>query len=296
MIVLDAVNKLIENTVLERLRAEKPIAVEFKVADFDGGRYHIFTHADNKSQLNISFTSGASETCLKNGGTEEMRKFYGPAFVTAENGYAVTIQYNVDGIPEGEHAKIASQAGLLKTTLYGAPIIVACAKLESGGSGPTIDIPLRSGQERMWIRQDQKDRVSVVFSVAFTDPDDVVFGKVFLQEFKKSVAGAPSVDFRFDPPGELQGASNVPRGQNIGFVTFVLFDRHFNGAAKQKVAQVLPSFRNYLHYHIKCAKSHLHTRMRNRVEESIKVLNRAKQEEIQPKEKKTATGRTFKRQ
>jgi len=36
--LLDSVNKLIENTVLERLRAEKPVSVELKVADFDGGR------------------------------------------------------------------------------------------------------------------------------------------------------------------------------------------------------------------------------------------------------------------
>jgi actin related protein 2/3 complex subunit 2 len=296
MILLDSVNKLIENTVLERLRAEKPIAVEFKVADFDGGRYHIWTPEANKSELNISFTSVAAEALLKNGGTEELKKLYGPAFVSAENGYAVTIQYTVDGIAEAEHAKIANQAGLLKTTLYGAPIVVACGKLESGGGGGMIDIPLRSQQERMWIKQDQKDRVTVVFSIAFTDTDDVVFGKVFLQEFKKSVAGAPAVDFRFDPPGELSTASNVPKGKNIGYVSFVLFDRHYTGPAKQKSATILPSFRNYLHYHIKCAKSHLHTRMRNRVEESIKILNRAKQEDIQPKEKKTAAGKTFKRQ
>jgi len=299
--LLDTINKLIENTLLERMREEKPVSVEFKVSDFDGGRYHIYTHPENKSELNISFTSTAADSLLKNGGSEELKKFYGPAFVTAESGYHVTIQYNVDGVAEAEQAKIASQAGQLKTILYGAPIVTACAKLEAGNGGPTIDIPLRDNQERMWIRQDQKDRVTVIFSVAFSDPDDVVIGKVFLQEFKKSVAGAPSVDFRFDPPGELTGVSNLPRSkgpgaQDVGYVTFVLFDRHYTGAAKQKAASILPSFRNYLHYHIKCAKSHLHTRMRTRVEESIKVLNRAKQEEAQPKEKKTAAGKTFKRQ
>jgi len=272
------------------------VSVEFKVADFDGGRYHIWTPEANKSELNISFTSIAAAALLKNGGMDELKKLYGSALVSAENGYDVTIQYTVDGVAESEHDKIAQQAGLLKTSLYGGPIMVACGKLESGSGGGMIDIPLRSQQERMWIKQDQKDRVTVIFSIAFTDTDDVVFGKVFLQEFKKSVAGAPNVDFRFDPPGELSGASNVPQGKSIGFVTFVLFDRHYTGAGKQKSATILPTFRNYLHYHIKCAKSHLHTRMRNRVEESIKVLNRAKQEDAQPKEKKTAAGKTFKRQ
>jgi len=295
--LLDTVNKLIENTILERLRAEKPVSVEFKVADFDGGKYHIWTHAENKSELNISFTSGAAEGLLANGGNEEFQKAYGSAVVTPEAGYAVTLKYQVDGVPAGEHEKIASSAALLKTTLYGAPIVHSCTKAEGGNSSPgLIDIPLRDTEERMWIKQDTQDRVTIVFSVAFSDPDDVVIGKVFLQEFKKSVAGAPAVDFRFDPPGELSGAAHLPRGKNVGYVTFVLFDRHYTGQAKQKAATILPSFRNYLHYHIKCAKSHLHTRMRNRVDESIKVLNRAKQEEAQPKEKKTATGRTFKRQ
>jgi len=301
MILLDSINKIIENCLLERMREEKPVYVEFKVADFDGGRYHIFT-SESKSELNISFTSSAADQLLKNGGQEELKKFYGNALVAAESGYHATIRYTVDGVAEAEQAKIASQAAQLKSVLYAAPIIVACGKLESGGGGPMVDIPLRDNQERMWIKQDQKDRVTVIFSVAFSDPDDVVIGKVFLQEFKKSVAGAPSVDFRFDPPGELTGVANLPRSRgvgaasDVGYVTFVLFDRHYTGAAKQKAATILPSFRNYLHYHIKCAKSHLHTRMRNRVEESIKVLNRAKQEEAQPKEKKTAAGKTFKRQ
>jgi len=296
MILLDTVNKLIENTVLERLRAEKPVAVDFKVADFDGGRYHIWT-GENKSELKISFTSGAAESLLANGGKEELQKVYGSAFVAPESGFAVTLQYNVDGVAAGEHEKIANSAAQMKTHLYGAPIANSCAKAESGNTTATlVDIPLRDNEERMWIKQDTKDRVTVIFSVAFSDADDVVIGKVFLQEFKKSVAGAPSVDFRFDPPGELSSVTHKPRGQNVGYVTFVLFDRHYTGAAKQKSATILPSFRNYLHYHIKCAKSHLHTRMRNRVDESIKILNRAKQEEIQAKEKKTATGRTFKRQ
>jgi len=235
MILLDSVNKLIENTLLERMREEKPVAVEFKVADFDGGRYHIFTHPDNKSELNISFTSTAAESLLKNGGMDELRKLYGPALSTAESGYAVTIKYNVDGVPEGERAKIASQAGLLKTTLYGAPIVVACQKLESGSGGALVDIPLRDTTERMWIKQDQKDRVTIIFSIAFVDADDVVFGKVFLQEFKKSVAGAPSVDFRFDAPGELTGVPHVPNKKKCRICDFCSFRSSLYRSSKTKI-------------------------------------------------------------
>ena len=34
------------------------------------------------------------------------------------------------------------------------------------------------------------DRVTVVFSTIFKDPDDVVIGKVFMQEFKEGKRGS----------------------------------------------------------------------------------------------------------
>jgi actin related protein 2/3 complex subunit 2 len=77
----------------------------------------------------------------------------------------------------------------------------------------------------------------------------------------------------------------------MAYVVFVLFDRHFAKEKRAKTIDTLQTFRNYLHYHIKCSKSHLHTRMRNRVESLLKILNRAKQD--LPVEKKTITGRTF---
>ncbi len=39
---------------------------------------------------------------------------------------------------------------------------------------------------------------------------------------------------------------------------------------------VLHHFRNYLHYHIKCSKAYIHSRMRAKTAAFLKVLNRAK--------------------
>jgi len=47
-------------------------------------------------------------------------------------------------------------------------------------------------------------------------------------------------------------------------------------------------FRDYLHYHIKCSKAYMHSRMRARVAEFLKVLNRAKMENREV-ERKTVT-------
>lgn len=44
---------------------------------------------------------------------------------------------------------------------------------------------------------------------------------------------------------------------------------------------------------VKCSKAYMQSRMRHRVSEFLKVLNRAKPEQ-EDKERKTASGRTFK--
>jgi len=295
MILLESVNQIIRSALLDRMN-QKPVAIDFKCADYDGAMFHV-SSSEIKAEITISLSGGACKPLLEHGGKEHLESVYGTHFIAAESGYDVSIQYTVDNIAEGDREKLANDASMLKSHLYGSPLIKVFKSAESGGNlTGLIDIPLRDSEERMWVRQDGADRVTVLFSVNFSDADDAVIGKVFLREFKKSLAGAPSVDFNYkEPPLELKSVSSLPRAENISYVTFVVFDRHFKGDKKNKVALLLPTFRNYLHYHIKCAKSHLHTRMRNRVELLLQVLNRAKQDDID-KEKKTATGRTFQRQ
>ncbi len=108
-----------------------------------------------------------------------------------------------------------------------------------------------------------------------------------------------------EPPLELRGIPGLTLSDDIGYVTFgtsckdtltsrsltpsVLFPRHFT---KPDVAEAttmhIQLFRDYLHYHIKCSKAYMHSRMRARVSEFQKVLNRAKTE-VATTERKTIT-------
>jgi len=251
--------------------------------------------------VTISLATGASKALLKYGAADRLQQIYGEHFIAAEAGYDISIQYHLG--KEGNLEQAASAIAMLKTNFYSSALLQACESAEAGKSiGAIFDIPLRSTEERMWIKQDSGERVTVIMSVNFVDADDIILGKVFLQEFKKSITGAPPVDFYskwVDPaksvPLELKDVKDLPRSPNVCYLTFVLFDRHFKGDKKVKSVQNILNMRNFLHYHIKCAKSHLHTRMRNRVEALLLVLNRAKQETDEDKEKKTAKGRTFTR-
>ena len=83
------------------------------------------------------------------------------------------------------------------------------------------------------------------------------------------------------------------RSVNLILIDIVLSPRHFANPA-QALATInrIQLFRDYLHYHIKCSKAYMHSRMRHRVAEFLKVLNRAKPE-VATQERRTATGRTF---
>lgn len=168
---------------------------------------------------------------------------------------------------------------------------------------PVLTINYRGFDESIYIKP-SFDRVTVIFSTIFKDETDKIFGKVFLQEFvdarRRSVQTAPQVLYSHNEPpldikNEVKGNSN----DNRGFVTFVLFPRHLvKGDRRDNCISHIQFFRTYFHYHIKCAKAYMHSRMRFRVKEFLKVLNRAKPENVDDEGKlienrKTASGRRF---
>lgn len=166
-----------------------------------------------------------------------------------------------------------------------------------------LTINYRGLDESIYIKP-SFDRVTVVFSTIFKDETDKIFGKVFLQEFvdarRRSVQTAPQVLYSHnEPPLDIQKVVNHRSNDNKGYVTFVLFPRHLTkGDRRDNCISHIQFFRNYFHYHIKCAKAYMHSRMRFRVKEFLKVLNRAKPENVDNEGKlienrKTASGRRF---
>lgn len=152
-------------------------------------------------------------------------------------------------------------------------------------------------EEAIYIKPSH-DRVTVIFSTLFRDETDRIFGKVFLQEFvdarRRAIQNAPQVLFRSEPPLELQDEKGLARGNEVGYITFVLFPRHMASEAKREetISHVM-TFRDYFHYHIKASKAYIHSRMRRRTADFLQVLRRARPE-VEERERKTASGRTFK--
>jgi len=300
MILLEYHNKIIEDTLLEKFAGAKDNegkfeSVEMVLADFDGVTFHLFTDANQKNLLNVSISIKCWPE-LKNYGVDALLKsIYGPLVVATESGYNATLQVDLAKAPS-DVAKVAHDVALLKRHALAAPFYKVFTDIEQKKPGNLIELRYRD-DEAIFIKP-ETDRVIVIFSIRFKDADDVVFAKIFLQEFadaRKTMSNAPSVTYsQKEPPGELKGVRNLKVGENQGFVSFVLFQPHITGAKKEKTIDNIQTFRNYLHYHIKCSKGYIHTRMRNRVRTFLQILNRAKSEPASA-EKKTITGRTFKR-
>jgi actin related protein 2/3 complex subunit 2 len=91
------------------------------------------------------------------------------------------------------------------------------------------------------------------------------------REGRKASQTAPQVLYSVgEPPLELKGFPDARVGENVGYITFgmcniflfqiislmlsVLFPRHTNKKTKDNTINLIHTFRDYLHYHIKCSK------------------------------------------
>jgi len=269
--------------------------VEAIIADFDQATFHLWTDQNQKNLFRVSLSMKCYSELKKHGVDDVMQKNYGNLITSTESGYDITLEIDL-AKPPADKAKLAHNVSRLKRNALAAPFYKIFNDIEQKKGGSLVEIRYRD-EEAIFLKP-ETDRCIVIFDIFFRDADDVVFAKVFLQEYqdaRRTMSNAPSVAYsQKEPPLELKGVRNLKVGEAQGFVSFVLFQPHMAASKREKTIDNIQTFRNYLQYHIKCSKAYLHTRMRNRVRTFLQVLNRAKAEP-QATEKKTITGRTFKR-
>ncbi|KAI9197417.1 Arp2/3 complex, 34 kd subunit p34-Arc-domain-containing protein [Polychytrium aggregatum] len=303
MIILEYQNKIIEETFREHLSSEDSEQLDrlsLSFADFDGVTYLLTRLKESKSVLTLSMSMQCFRELLSYGAENVLARAYGKYLVNPESGYDITLKFDAQLMSPEEKDQVLKSAPLLKRNVLAAPFEVAFDAQTRGEETPLMQINYRD-EEAIYIKG-SPDRVTVVFSTVFKEETDKIFGKVFLQEFvdarrQPSTQNAPQVLYSARaPPLEIRDVPGLRDSDDIGYVTFVLFPRHFASNVREETISRIQIFRDYLHYHIKCSKSYMHSRLRTRVDSFLKVLNRAKPEKPEDqKEKKTISGRTFRR-
>jgi actin related protein 2/3 complex subunit 2 len=301
MILLELRNRIIFDAVLNRLNTPQKdwSFLDAICADFDGVKFHIrITKESNVFSISINWK--CIEVLLNNGGNDELTKVYGAALSRAdpESGYGLTLHFDLDKAPANKEA-FAENIAQVKRHLLSGPFKKVFKEVESGKGGGAVTTLAYRDDEAIYLKP-EKDSVSVVFSVNFRDAGDQVLAKNFLQEYvnsRRGINNAPGISYSKETPGELAGVAGVEEKESQSFVTFVLFKAHINDKVADKTIGSVQNFRDYLHYHIKCSKAYMHTRMRARVDVLLQILNRARPADMLAlKEKKTMSGKTFIRQ
>lgn len=274
------------------LAGGKGESVDITVADFDGVLYHISNVNGDRSKVRLSISLKFYKDLEEHGANDLLVREYGDFITNTEDGYNVSLLFDLEAIPDN-WAEVAHKAALLKRNCFASVFHKYFEFQENAEEGHKRAVIHYREDETMYVEA-KADRVTVVFSTVFKDEDDVVIGKVFMQEFKEGKRAsqtAPHVLFSHkEPPRELEG-TGARTGNNIGYITFVLFPRHTNKKTSDNTVDLIHLFRDYLHYHIKCSKAYIHSRMRAKTSDFLKVLNRARPE--QKKEQKTISGKRF---
>ncbi|CAM0142342.1 unnamed protein product [Umbelopsis sp. WA50703] len=301
MILLDYHNVILQDTLSARFESEKPESLDMTIVDFDGVLYHMST-PESKTKIQISFRWGCFPELINYGAKEILQREYSDLLVTPpQDGFDATLAVDLESLPQDKDARdaIIRKIALIKRNILAAPFERAFKEQEQfedekqANPNPELMAVHYREDEAIYVKASQ-DRVTVIFNTRFKDETDRVFGKVFLQEFvdarkRQDLQNAPPVHFSTrEPPLELRHL-DLKDSEDMSYITFVLFPRHFASLdVREETISRIQIFRDYLHYHIKCAKAYMHTRMRARVRDFLKVLNRAKPENANV-EKKTAT-------
>lgn len=297
MILLEPGNRILGETVTDSLSEDTKVEpMDVRLCDFDDVTYRVTIDAADMKTMQVSMNLPCYHQIKDKGAEAALTRVYGD-IVASEAVTGFDISLNVPLEEKKDAEELAKKVTLFKQNIVGGVFDhFYSALLDGKPETEPFKFDLR-GDTTVYFFPG-KDRVVTIFALDFTEQVDKTIAKVFMQEFvdsRRRVSRAPPVSWGENPPKEL-GHFNITENEgNLGYISFAILKSHLDKGKKETVISVLQVFRNYIQYHIKCSKSFFHQRMRARVRALIKVLNRARFDADEVKEKKTAAGKTFKR-
>jgi len=290
MIIIPPDHAVIKDSIEKHLASKKKDVITVSwITDFDGTVYKLQSGTpedpENRSWLCMSIQLAGFEGIASTNPEFMQQTCYAPylrATEVNEGGrtFHATIAANLDTLEEGCAKQIAYDWACLKRNILGFPLTTAFEGLVDGSNVPPSSVICYRPEESIYVCPDS-EKVTVVYALSYPDPNDMEIAKVFLEEFSvarrmKELQSSPIASFQTLPPGELAAYKIVPSDATVGYLSLTFEKRHVATPEKlNKATDMLLSVRSYLHYHIKCCKGYMHTRMRYRVKELLKVLNRA---------------------
>nr|CAB3487613.1 unnamed protein product [Digitaria exilis] len=274
--------------ILTRMQsAERPMPVDHTFFEFGSIRYHVEASVSDHENvyLSISTPSLSLEASPSSNGwpeatLQEARKTYHRFAEVVEpprEGYVLTLKLNFSGLTRPkDRVKAINQVSRIQSLVLSSQLKDVLGSLGSSGT-----MKLVYNQREPFFVSKTDEKINAVFPMRFRDDTDLAIATSFFQELQELgsslVKKAPTCSWSPIPPPELRGEHVHRLTTNGGFVSFGVLPRHVRGKKRAaKTVWILLNFQAYVKYHIKCTRSHIQSRMRERLEALTEVIQGAR--------------------
>lgn len=185
---------------------------------------------------------------------EVLKRIYGNFLISQpiEN-YSITLLYNIEEIASNYEA-IVNEASLIKRNCFAA-LFEKYFKLQQENIPTKEQAVIHYRDDETLYVEAREDRVTVIIATQFKDPEDVLYGNIFLQQYvesRKVNKTSPQIIFsNGKPPIEMANIKSPLGNNNVFYIAFVLEKRHTNKEVMGNTIDLIHIFRDNLHYHIK---------------------------------------------
>ena len=299
MIILEFESAILRNLLERSLMPHEKISGEYFFCDFDGVRFRL-QYDKKTNDIEVDMFIACTPELNEYGAKEAFEQHYGKYKIQpkakGDIKYTHAIQFNLKSMNEAQQKEMITLASRMKAYVLGAPIIFVAKLVTSKSNFAPFEIPFRKSTMESFFMTPTSQGAACTFSIRFSDPGDKIIAGVFFQELaaaRTRVKNAPIVTYSNDPPADL-GSFKLPTKDKkmYAYVTLSLQTAQLSDRKKEDISFYLPMFRDYLHYHIKCAKAFMHQKMRARTASMLKILDAAKPEPKQ-KVRRTITGKVM---
>lgn len=264
---------------LEEIRAGKKKLqwVDSTFEDFDGTRYHIRTDDEEKSSLTLSVNIPYFDDLegKKGDATKHLKKVFGDLVCETELNFNFSAKVNLadEKQQDDDVETLIDSLAMVKAHAFAAPCKKAFAAAGEGKKFSRL-INITSNEQLAIVVKEGDSKVNCTFALHIeSDPilTNMFFSELMDTRKKPDMNGTPTVIFQPSKP------SNFPKTRHQGpFLTLGLDTTCYTGPREKDSIDLLVNFRPYVSYHLKCNKAHIHERMRNKLAELLKVMNRAR--------------------
>ncbi|KAG2573313.1 hypothetical protein PVAP13_7KG242100 [Panicum virgatum] len=285
--------------ILTRIQsAERPMPVDLTFFEFGSIRYHVEASASDPENAYLSIS------------TPPLSHEFAEVVEPPREGYVLTLKLNFSGLARPkDRVKAINQVSRLQSLVLSSQLRdmlgslgpsgtmkLVCSQREPFFVSRTVFIShflathaettkkinlqrIEGSQRRAFLMRLQAERIHAIFPMRFRDDTDLAIATSFFQELQdlgNSFAGAPRCSWSPIPPPELRGEHVHRLTTNGGFVSFGVLSRHARGKKRAaRTAWILLNFQAFVKYHIKCTRSHIQSRMRQRLEALTEVIQDA---------------------